>query len=32
MIDGRIVKTGGASLVEEINKNGFEQYLEQADR
>lgn len=32
MVDGRIVKTDGASLVGEINKNGFEQYLEQTDR
>lgn len=29
MVDGRIVKTGGAALVEEINRNGFEQYLGQ---
>lgn len=26
MVDGRIVKTGNASLVEQINTNGFEQY------
>lgn len=29
MVDGRIVKTGEAALVEEINRNGFEQYLGQ---
>lgn len=27
MVDGRIVKTGDASLVEEINEKGFEEYL-----
>lgn len=32
MVDGRIVKTDDASLVEQINKNGFEQYMAQADR
>lgn len=32
MVDGRIVKTGDASLVEEINRSGFEQFLEQAGR
>ena len=30
MVDGRIVKTGDGSLVEQINKHGFEQYLDQA--
>ena len=30
MADGRIVKTGDASLVEQINQNGFEHYLDQA--
>lgn len=28
LVNGRIVKTGGPELVEEINKNGFEKYLE----
>lgn len=32
MVDGRIVKTDDASLVEQINQNGFEQYLDQTDR
>ena len=27
LVKGRIVKTGDASLVEEIGKNGFEQFL-----
>ena len=27
LVDGRIVKTGGAELVEEINRGGFEKYL-----
>ena len=30
MVDGRIVKTGDGSLVEQINEHGFEQYLDQA--
>ena len=29
MVGGRIVKTGGAALVEEINRDGFERYLGQ---
>lgn len=29
LVDGRIVETGDASLVEEINQNGFEKYLKQ---
>ena len=28
LVNGRIVKTGGPELVDEINKNGFEKYLE----
>lgn len=28
LVNGRIVRTGGPELVEEINKNGFEKYLE----
>ncbi len=28
MVDGRIVRTGSAELIEEINQNGFEAYLE----
>ena len=27
LVDGRIIETGDASLVEEINQNGFEKYL-----
>ncbi len=30
MVDGRLVKTGDASLVEEINRNGFEKYIEES--
>lgn len=29
LVDGRIIETGDASLVEEINQNGFEKYLKQ---
>lgn len=29
MVDGKIVKTGDASLIQEINENGFEAYLNQ---
>ncbi|WP_367932869.1 Fe-S cluster assembly ATPase SufC [Enterocloster citroniae] len=32
MVDGRIVKTGDASLVEPINRMGFEQFLDEADQ
>lgn len=28
MVDGRIVRTGDASLIDEINANGFETYME----
>lgn len=28
MVDGQIVRTGGPSLVDEINRNGFEPFLE----
>lgn len=30
MVDGRIVAEGDASLVDEINKNGFEKYMDKA--
>ena len=29
MVDGRIVRTGGPSLVDEINQNGFEPVLKE---
>lgn len=32
MVDGRIVKTGDASLVEQVNRSGFEQFLDQTDK
>ena len=32
MVDGRIVKRGDASLVERINRMGFEQFLDEADQ
>ncbi|MFR9214743.1 MAG: Fe-S cluster assembly ATPase SufC [Ruthenibacterium sp.] len=32
MVDGRIVKTGGAALVEEVNRSGFEEFLGGAAR
>lgn len=32
LIDGRIVATGGASLVDEINANGFEQFLKKDEQ
>ena len=31
LVDGKIVKTGDGSLVEEINKNGFEAFESAAD-
>ena len=30
MVDGRIVKSGDASLVEQINRTGFEPFLHEA--
>lgn len=29
LVKGKLIKTGDASLIEEINENGFEKYLEQ---
>ena len=31
LVKGKIIKTGDASLVEEINKNGFDQFLNQSE-
>lgn len=31
LVDGRIVETGDASLVDEINRNGFEKYFKEED-
>ena len=30
MVEGRIIKTGDASLVDEINENGFEKYIQES--
>ena len=30
MVEGKIIKTGDASLVEEINENGFEKYIQES--
>ena len=30
MMEGRIIKTGDASLVDEINENGFEKYIQES--
>ena len=30
MVEGRIIKTGDASLVNEINENGFEKYIQES--
>ena len=32
MVDGRIVQTGGASLVEEINRHGFEAFYSRMEQ
>ncbi|MCR5094763.1 MAG: Fe-S cluster assembly ATPase SufC [Lachnospiraceae bacterium] len=32
LVKGRIVRTGDASLIEEINRNGFEQFIQDGDR
>jgi len=29
-VEGRIIKTGDASLVDEINENGFEKYIQES--
>ena len=30
MVDGKIIKTGDASLVDDINENGFEKYIQES--
>ena len=30
MVDGKIIKTGDASLVDEINEHGFEKYIQES--
>jgi Fe-S cluster assembly ATP-binding protein len=32
LVKGRIVRTGDASLIEEINRDGFEQFMQDGDR